>query len=453
MTDEQPDDVTAAPAPSASRATGMRLRAFTSWRGYPVALYLGMAAVLYLLVALALEPFASNYAFGDDQHPFTLREAYYTGPARLAGWVRWDAGWYRSIADNGYYFRGKVEQSSVAFFPLYPLSMRWLRDTFGGDASAWGVAITSASGFGAAMLYWRWLAARIAPGARATAFAVLVLWPYAYYLYGAAYADALFVFLVLAAFTCVERDKVALAALFGALATATRPVGIAVVLGLTARVLEQRGVVRLAVLDRIRWLGRRGGRAGAPAELQDPSVDAGRLLVVEPRRLRRTDLLVLLSATGLLAYMVYLWQEFDDPVAFATAEAAPGWAQEPGPKVWFKTAWFSRLVNLPDSGGRYFALITVQAVLVIGLVLLVPRICKRFGWAYAGYTLVLLAFPLVGSKDFMGLGRYALGAFPAFAMVGELLAERPRLRRVWFAGSTLGLCLFASSYARDGYVA
>jgi hypothetical protein len=443
------------PSGGAPHLGGLRalVQAFTSARWYPLALYLGLAAVMYLLVVVAVEPIARLYAFGDNQYPFRPREEYYTGPTWLAGWARWDAGWYRSITDNGYFFRGKVEQSSVAFFPLYPLLMRWLRDAFGGDASAWGVLITFLSGFGAAMLYWRWLGARVAVGARATAFAVFALWPYAFYLYGAVYADALFVVLVLAAFTCVEERKVALAALFGALATATRPVGIAVVLGLTARVLEQRGVVRLAVLDRIRWLGPRGARAGAPSDLQDPAVDAGRLLVVEPRRLRMTDPLVLFAASGLLAYMVYLWREFDDPVAFATAEAAPGWAQEPGPRVWFKAAWFSRLVNLPDSGMRYFAVVTFQAVLVIALVFLVPRICKRFGWAYAGYTLVLLAFPLLGSKDFQGLGRYALGAFPAFAMVGELLAERPRLRRLWFIGATASLVVLGSSYARGGYVA
>ncbi len=428
-------------------------RAFTTHRWFPVLLYLGVASLAYVLVATALEPIARIWSFGDNTHPYTAPEAFYRGPRWLAGWVRMDAGWYRNIADHGYFFKGKTAQSSVAFFPLYPLLTRWLREAFGGDTSMWGVPITFLSGFGAALLYWRWLGGRVVPGARASAFAVLVLWPYALYLFGAVYADALFVFLVLAAFSCVEANRVAWAAVFGALATATRPVGIAVVAGLTARVLEQRGVVRLAVLDRVRWFGARGARAGAPADLQDPAVDAGRLVVVEPRRLRLADPLVLLSATGLLVYMAYLWRTFDDPLAFATAEAAPGWDQEPGPKIWFKAAWWSRLVHLPDSGIRYFLVVSLQGALVVGLVLLVPRIVKRLGWAYAGYTAVLLAFPLLGSKDFQGLGRYALGAFPAFAMVGELLAERPRLRRVYFAVAGVLSCVFATSFARGAYVA
>ena len=175
--------------------------------------------------------------------------------------------------------------------------------------------------------------------------------------------------------------------------------------------------------------------------------------MVHLRRLRVLDPLVLLSATGLVSYMIYLSQRFGDPFAFATAEAAPGWDQEPGPKVWFKGAWFSRLVHLPDSGMRYFAVITLQAVLVGCLVLLLPRVVRRLGWAYGGYTLALLAFPLIGSKDFQGLGRYALGAFPAFAVAGELLAEHPLVRRAWFVFAFLALCAFTVAFARGAYVA
>lgn len=121
--------------------------------------------------------------------------------------------------------------------------------------------------------------------------------------------------------------------------------------------------------------------------------------------------------------------------------------------MWFKTAWASRLIHLPGSGPRYFAIVTLQGLLVLGLVALVPRVIKRFGWAYGLYTLGLLAFPLIGSKDFQGLGRYALGAFPAFAVAGELLAERPRLRRLWFAAAFCALCFFTAAFARGGYVA
>ena len=397
-------------------------------RWFAPGLYVAVAAVLYTLGVLALTSVAHWYSFHDTGQTGAA-SPWYHGPHWLSGWARFDAGWYRSIADHGYFFRGKLAQSSVAFFPLYPLLTRWLSHAFGGDPSAWGVLITFVSGGAALMLFARWVSSRLDPPAARTAIAVMALWPFALYLYGAVYADALFVMLTLAAFTCVERDRVILAAAFGALATATRPVGAALVLGLVLRVVEQRGVVHVQA------------RA------------AGRRVTVNLQRLRRSDPVILASAAGLLAYMGYLWHRFNDPFAFSTAEAAPGWDQQPGVRVWFKSAWFSRLIHLPGSGPRYFAVVTLQAFLMVGLVVLIPTVVRRFGWAYGFYTAALLAIPLVGSKDFQGLGRYALGAFPAFAVFGEKLSRHRSVRRVWFAGAFMALCFFSASFARGGYVA
>jgi Gpi18-like mannosyltransferase len=46
--------------------------------------------------------------------------------------ARWDSGWFYGIARNGYAF---VEggRSNLAFFPAYPLSMRYVAHLFGAD--------------------------------------------------------------------------------------------------------------------------------------------------------------------------------------------------------------------------------------------------------------------------------------------------------------------------------
>ena len=93
------------------------------------------------------------------------------------------------------------------------------------------------------------------------------------------------------------------------------------------------------------------------------------------------------------------------------------------------------------------------AVLTIGLVALIPRIVRRLGYGYGVYTLVVLGMPLVESKDFQGLGRYCLAAFPAFAVLGELLASRPRLRVAWLVVSAGGLVFLAGAFARGRYLA
>jgi hypothetical protein len=427
---------------------------FVSWlwtRTFPLVAYALVAVVMYLLVWLALSGFA-GWPLGPGGGGGGSHGPFIETPRFLAGWARFDSGWYESIAHRGYFFQGKTAQSSVAFFPLYPLLTRWLSQAFGGDTSVWGVLITLLSGFGAAMLFWRWVSARLEPAAARAAFAVLAVWPFALYLYGAVYADALFVFLVLAAFSCLESDRVAVAALFGALATATRPVGIAVVIGLVARMLERRGVVRWAFLDRWRWLGPQGGRAGAPPDLREPKSDQGRTIVMQRRRLRPADPTIVLSVSGLVVYAIYLRQKFGDPFAFATAEAAPGWDQNPGPRIWFKAPWFRQLLRLPEHAD-YFALATLQGALAIFLLALVPKILKRYGWAYGLYTVAILGLPLAGSKDFQGLGRYALAAFPAFAILGEELAHRRHARLFWFSTSFVALCALSVMYARGRYIA
>ena len=51
------------------------------------------------------------------------------------------------------------------------------------------------------------------------------------------------------------------------------------------------------------------------------------------------------------------------------------------------------------------------------------------------------------------MGRYALAAFPCFAMAGLLLADRTRVRRIVIATSGAALLVLASLYARGVYVA
>ena len=40
-------------------------------------------------------------------------------------------------------------------------------------------------------------------------------------------------------------------------------------------------------------------------------------------------------------------------------------------------------------------------------------IWRRFGWGYAGYVLGIIAIGAIGTKDFLGAGRYLIGAFPS----------------------------------------
>ena len=407
------------------------------------------ALAIYAAIAFVLFVFVAFFANVDLPLPYRqeVKPADYSGPSVLEGWVRFDAGWYRSIAEDGYYFRGDEEQSPVAFFPIYPLVMRGFHSVVGGDTAAWGILITLLAGLTIAVLFYRWCVPRLGDIGARYALATLLLWPYSWYLFGAVYADALFIALVIGAFSLLERDRLVLATALGVIATATRPVGVAVVIGLFARELERQGVFTLPRLDRVR-VGQLTPSV-ASASAHDDSVP---LIRFDLTKLRARSLLPLLSVAGLVSYIVYLAVEFGEPFAFVIAERAPGWDLKAGPQTWFKLDFFERVVHFPSQGPWYTAGLVAQAVLAIGVLTLAPRVGRKFGWGYAVYVVAVLAIPLVGSKDFQGIGRYTLSAFPAFAVMGHCLAVRRRLATGVLALSALGLGILCSGFARGAYV-
>jgi hypothetical protein len=155
---------------------------------------------------------------------------------------------------------------------------------------------------------------------------------------------------------------------------------------------------------------------------------------------------LLMSGAGLVAWMIYLGVRFDDPVAFATVQGAPGWNQGAGPFTWFKGPFVGTLVHgIWDDA----VLLVPQALACLAAVLLLRTVWRRFGWGYAAYTVVSLAIPIIGTKDFMGSGRYVLAAFPVMAAAAVVVTgeRRPRwLAPVVLAVLFIGLCIAAVAF-------
>jgi hypothetical protein len=336
------------------------------------------------------------------------------------GFTRWDTGWYWYIAKEGYWYGGPGIQSPVAFFPAYPFTMRLAALVIGDELWA-GVLITFACGIGAVVLFHRWSRDLLGEATARVAVLLLVLYPFAFYLFGVVYSDALFLLAALAAFSFVERGHPWLAGVAGAVATAARPVGVALVVGLVLVALERRGVL-----------------------------ERGRLVPVPRlRRLDWRDLGVLVSLAGLGAYCVLLWRRFDEPFAFSKVGDAEGWAR----KLTFDGVIkldFWRIMAEPELSAAHVGL-ALQGLLTVGALILVPFIVHRLGWGYGAYTAAVVLIPAVTSKDFIGMGRYVLVAFPVFAVVGDVLVRRRVPRGVLvgvLACSAFGLVLMHSLFSR-----
>ncbi len=83
---------------------------------------------------------------------------------------------------------------------------------------------------------------------------------------------------------------------------------------------------------------------------------------------------------------------------------------------------------------------------------LVPRIVRRLGWSYGAFALLGLGISALSTKNFFGMSRYVLSALPCFAVAGELLAERTRLRLATLVGSGGALVAATSFFARGHYL-
>lgn len=445
--------------------------------GRSVAAFVLVAVVLGSVVAFSHGRFSSGeYVPGHDVDT----------PGVLEGWYQFDAGWYEQIAARGYdHVPGA--QSSVAFFPAYPLAMRAVAPLVGGSEATAGILLTFVCGMVAVALFTVWCRDRMAPSAVPWAVAAVLVFPYSWYLVGAVYGDALFLAASLGAFVLLERGHPGFAGLAGVVAAAGRPVGPAVVLALAVRALERRGaLVHLAPRpprpvaatvpsepvpggslpgdNRPSETGpsgtgpsestpiRRRAGAGPAARFRAWLVGLRLPVGIDWRRVRPADATVLVAASGFLGYCAYLWARFGDPLLFNSVQRF--WDQPSGPVTWAKGHLVGNLLlNFTDKP-RYLLGCLLQGGLTIGALLLVPRVLRRFGWGYGLLVGGLMAVPALGSKDFQGTGRYLLAAFPLFALAGEWLAGRSAsVRRSTLAASGFLLVLWAHLYARGFYVA
>lgn len=383
----------------------------------PAGVYLGL-----LVVMLAV----SWFTIAHWERSFVTNMFGFRGASALGALAHYDGGWYWQISHHGYEQHPSDPDawSPVAFFPAYPLLMAAV-GTVVRDHGFAGILITVACGLSGAVAFWHWCRPRLAPTATTVAVLLLLLYPYGYYLYGVIYSDALFLLVTLVAFHAVERDRPLVAGLAGAFATFSRPVGIAVAVGLVVRTLERRGA-----LTRPRWLG-------IPSRL-------------ELRKVRPGDGLVLLSVSGLLAYMGFLWARFGDPFLFQSVQSA--WGHEASPRTWLKVEYFRQVAESGVSG--YSLTLTAQAVLTVAALAAVPLVGRRFGWGYGVYVLMAIGIPAVGVKDFLSVGRYIIAAFPLFALVGERLESmQPRVYLAVLAAWGVALVGAMHLFSRGLYLA
>lgn len=137
-------------------------------------------------------------------------------------WNRWDSLWYLKIAEFGYQIHG-TDINSIAFFPLYPLLIRW----FGfivGDLKWAALLVSNLTSIAGLVMFYH--LARFEFGKSVAYISTLsfLLFPTAYF-FNAGYTEGLFLLLAASSFYAARKGKFSWAGLYAALATLTRLTG------------------------------------------------------------------------------------------------------------------------------------------------------------------------------------------------------------------------------------
>jgi hypothetical protein len=317
------------------------------------------------------------------------------GP-RLSGlievWNQWDTGHYTTIAMFGY----NPTTENTAFFPVYPLLIRFFEPVLPGGALSAGLIISHVACIASLAVLYRLVEELVGEALAKRTVAFLMAFPFAFFLV-AAYNESTFLFFTVASWYCMRRGHWWSAGLFAAFASGTRQAGVLLAIAFVIEYLRQREWR----LSQVRW----------------------------------NALAVALVPTGMLAYAFYLWQAFGDPWKFLHVQAM--WGREPT-WPWDGTLRAMSVIGRASTDGYIFQPVVVLNVIdilavVVTLVLVVLSLVgpwrlgreSLFIIASSGAAFLLaLVSPIGLDVPLHGMPRYVLETIPAFMVLARMGANQ-----------------------------
>lgn len=378
------------------------------------------------------------------------------GIAPTAGWqqilCQWDGLLYKQIATSGYEYANDGKGHNVAFFPLFPLVSRGVM-ALGLPFEVAGTLVNNLAFLAALVVLYFWVEERHGRSAARWATASLAWCPLS--IFGTViYSEGLFLLLSTAAIRAFDNQQYGSVAIWGSLATAARPTGMALI---PAFLL-------------VAWRERRPAIAYAAA---------------------------LVTGSGLFLFSLYCAIHFGDPLAFIQAQRGwrpslgfywQGWLKmlmqiSVGTTNWkygsIKDPWHPLLFGVIVSSGYllwhyrsklgsakvdygfcalvlFLWLLGGDALINTGMVLgggyLLWRLRAQLSLVTVIYGFCALALILVSGGNW-SLSRIAYGIVSLPVALGVLLASHPRWGYATMGFFAILLVGFALRFARHLWIA
>ncbi len=365
---------------------------------------------------------------GPPDDPTGLTAALgHTGNIIVAPAVRWDAIWYLTIAQHGY----QHSTSLPDFFPLYPLLIR-IFSWSAVSAVVAGVLISLMAFWVGLELIHRLVERDFGTRAATATVWLLALYPMSFF-FSAVYTEALFLALSAGCIYLARRERWLWAGILGGFASATRSIGVLLVVPLALLYLEQLR-----------------GSPGAARRAWPALTARWRGLVG-----------IALVPCGLAAYVIGMAVADGTPFAMFNAQQADRGFVLPPVTIVRQFTWTIHHISTSANTGQFGLGLLNTGVMEIGFLVL-ALVCavgmvRRLRPAYVAYAvvglLVLLSEPALRQSPLTSFPRYIMVLFPLWISLALTLH---RYRRVWIAAlglSTLALVLFTVDFATWYFVA
>ncbi|MDP2727134.1 MAG: hypothetical protein Q8P59_06285 [Dehalococcoidia bacterium] len=282
----------------------------------------------------------------------------------------WDGGWYFSIAQEGYAWPGSLmEQSNLAFFPLYPFLGKLLGIILGGNTQL-GLLLASNLSFAVYLyLLHRLVSLDLDNAAALRTVTYVSIFPMSLF-FSASYSEATLLALVTGAFYFARTGRWRAAVALGSMASLTRMAGLIVVLPLLYEYIRQKGV-------------------------------------------RPSILSLSLIPASTAAYAAYVWHKTGAPTGLMYITSA--WDRAPSP-LW-ETARLA-FEGLYQPAKPYdYSIIAMDALIFFAFLLLTALVVWRLPRSYAVYAVPAFLFATsttVAGYPLASMSRYLLAVFPCF---------------------------------------
>jgi hypothetical protein len=368
------------------RAVG-RLRANPRWRAIPLARREAIAiALMYLSARILL--FLAAVVVGAIGHHNLMGEL-----------ANWDGLWYRELANKGYPTHVSYAQTTLGFFPLFPLTI-WpvehLLLLLTNHALIWcatvaGVLVSGVGGLIATLLVFRLARGWWGTEAAWKAMIIFIVFPGSV-VFSMVYSEGVLMPLAVGCIYLLERRRWVGACLLAGLGSAVQPVGLVLPV-----------VCAFAVL---RELHRQGWSV---------------------RRARRSLLALPLSVSGMVAFASFLWAWTGSPFANYIAQHH-GWSEKTDAlAVWHMVQKLSAEIsfahfNSPTINLNYVVGLIGVVLLVIMLVLV--WYSRREISPEALLWAIAISFLALTSENVPPNPRMIITAFPALIVIGRYTRGR-----------------------------